>query len=704
MSTLAEELRQQKEKNDEKIKAYRLIDFQVDTIRADNNNFGVAYFSPNENTITSNYFLEKNNNEYAQSDVTLLHEQKHRDNSIAGMKVYAVSPQQSYKLNMHDEISATISELVYLRQKYIETKDINVFDSNGSFFKFYKDAVGKGEVNPLSNNQVDFDKDMALIANGTRDKWQKTYGKLYSNDHIQMTKYFADRDNKYAQFHDENYQRGKDIAYNIGGVDFGKYMNQDVEIPKNVKYDMVILEKNSKNACSLAKDLGVPEYDGSISLDEYKNLIIHQATLNNFLSNDPQYISGYVGSCQLAYNQVETEEEKANMQNELSFLGKEYKNFYDNLPPNIYQAASAVAETIEKEYKEQGKKIPKSNPQAYQQKLNELYSRNIDVNNLVHGIKYSGNVSLYEPLNTNLELDKISAEKFKNGGMSWKENAFRKYMGFCGIPQDKIDNMTNNLKKYNNKITQGALASLIGIGAPILGAGCWCVDKISGIGKGENKPLQNKPLHSINNEQPKYREWKDKDGQRVSEVMYRKLPDLTKDFIDKPSQNNQSLSTDNAMVKNNVQTNTNSTELQRKKLTRLIENLNKVNGDNKAVEVEPTVQSLSDRFGENAYNLALVAINQPFNYANLTGNSSIKTSRAAVADLVNIDDAQAQKILQYSSNQKSLNHVKVNSTSAADRLQELRGLAPLGTEKLIQQKVVNLDSTLLKKYQAGYGY
>ena len=303
-----------------------------------------------------------------------------------------------------------------------------------------------------------------------------------------------------------------------------------------------------------------------------------------------------------------------------------------------------------------------------------------------------------------MELDKISAEKFKNGEMSWKENAFRKYMGFCGIPQDKIDNMTNNLKKYNNKITQGALASLIGIGAPILGAGCWCVDKISGIGKGENKPLQNKPLHSINNEQPKYREWKDKDGQRVSEVMYRKLPDLTKDFIDKPSQNNQSLSTDNAMVKNNVQTNTNSTELQRKKLTRLIENLNKVNGDNKAVEVEPTVQSLSDRFGENAYNLALVAINQPFNYANLTGNSSIKTSRAAVADLVNIDDAQAQKILQYSSNQKSLNHVKVNSTSAADRLQELRGLAPLGTEKLIQQKVVNLDSTLLKKYQAGYGY
>ena len=70
----------------------RDIDFQVDTIpgRTD----AAAYMSPTYNTITSNYINgdSEDYNQYNQSDYTLLHEQKHRDNHNQGIFEYPVSP------------------------------------------------------------------------------------------------------------------------------------------------------------------------------------------------------------------------------------------------------------------------------------------------------------------------------------------------------------------------------------------------------------------------------------------------------------------------------------------------------------------------------------------------------------------------------------------------------------------------------------
>ena len=92
----------------------RDIDFQVDTLQQNNNTWAAAYFSPSKNTITTNYRVGRDNS-FNESDSTLLHEQKHRDNTASGFDVYAVSPEQAYKLNMHNEISATMAELIYLR-------------------------------------------------------------------------------------------------------------------------------------------------------------------------------------------------------------------------------------------------------------------------------------------------------------------------------------------------------------------------------------------------------------------------------------------------------------------------------------------------------------------------------------------------------------------------------------------------------------
>lgn len=85
----------------------RDIDFQVDTIPA---NRGVnGWFTPNKQSVTISY---KDGSTRMDS---LPHEQKHRDNYSAGMYEYAVSSEQAYKLNMHDEISANIASLIVLR-------------------------------------------------------------------------------------------------------------------------------------------------------------------------------------------------------------------------------------------------------------------------------------------------------------------------------------------------------------------------------------------------------------------------------------------------------------------------------------------------------------------------------------------------------------------------------------------------------------
>ena len=90
----------------------REVDFQVDTL-GNRTSIG-GYFSPDVNTLTINYVEgEDSFNLWSGSMALLMHEQKHRDNQAQGMYAYAISPEQAYKINMHDEISANMASLVY---------------------------------------------------------------------------------------------------------------------------------------------------------------------------------------------------------------------------------------------------------------------------------------------------------------------------------------------------------------------------------------------------------------------------------------------------------------------------------------------------------------------------------------------------------------------------------------------------------------
>ena len=173
----------------------REVDFQVDTLS--NETTTGAYFLSGDNTLTINYVEgEDSFNSWSGSMAVLMHEQKHRDNRSQGIYEYALSPEQAYKTEMNDEISANMASLVYLRDKYLKTGDISVFEEDGSRFRFYTDAIKRGEINPFSNKKEDFDKEMALIANGTRDMWMRDFSGTYVDYGVRNAKSYGETDGK----------------------------------------------------------------------------------------------------------------------------------------------------------------------------------------------------------------------------------------------------------------------------------------------------------------------------------------------------------------------------------------------------------------------------------------------------------------------------------------------------------------------------
>ncbi len=265
--SLADDLK--KQTNDFRTKK---IDYQVDTIAGYGNHSG-GFFSPITNTITMNYhdddvfmwLFEKNSH-----DCILYHEQKHRSNANKGFKSknISVSSEQYYKLCMADEISAKMAELVYLREEYIKTGDVNVFDRSHGF-SFYKEAVQQGEVNPLSSDPKDFEKDMSLIMNGTQKMWMDRWADRYFKNHIDMTENYLRYGKGNFKDNEAEYQKQLNIAYTIGGVNFKQYMKEDVKVPDDWRInDVDIIVKHMEK-------LEAFPFKDNMSFEQYNNLLQH---------------------------------------------------------------------------------------------------------------------------------------------------------------------------------------------------------------------------------------------------------------------------------------------------------------------------------------------------------------------------------------------------------------------------------------------
>lgn len=475
----------------------RNIDFQVDTVSVERANNTGAYQTHDTNSITSNF--KKGNsewNEWAQGDNVLIHEQKHRDNNNQGMYEYPVSPEQAYKLNMYDEISANMASLLLLRQKYLETGDISIFDKNEQGrFSFYKEAIERGEINPRSNTKEDFDKEMRLIANGTKDMWMQYFSTDYVKQNSSNAVSYGDMTGKYAQYYDQNYERGKKIALTIGGVDFTQYLDNDVEIPEagrkkieNLPYITNTNADDLKNLSNqeLTKKFNIPAYDGSMSLQQYQDYLQHY------------FMSESLNPAALQ-----------NIENDKSALETMKQAGTENIKANEALINLAVT-TAAQDYAKNGDKLPEANNEAYNNAVNKLYEVEIGEGKNARKINVRQNLNLDDKdFNDNLPITNLPEDV---------KNIVSENSSFWNRMKTKCNNLWNEVKnKFSDEDDE------------------FDYDEDDNENKWIESAQKNEPINIIRkNKTPVYRQWANEDGSRVSEVQHRELPDMTKDIIRKP--------------------------------------------------------------------------------------------------------------------------------------------------------------------------
>lgn len=619
----------------------RNIDFQVDTIPANRGINGV--FNTSANTVNISY---KDGSTKIDS---LPHEQKHRDNYAAGMYAYAVSPEQAYKLNMHDEISANMASLLVLRQKYIETGDLSVFDYNegDDRYAFYKQAIANGEIKPGSPYQEDFDKEMAFIVNGTRNMWENEFGNIYVEQNASYAK-LGDESGKYAEYYDENYQRGMKIAYTIGGVDFTKYMDRDAEIPEAGKTELKWLESEKLSNKDFAKEYGIPAYDGSMSLEQYQKLVQHKLAMDKFMENSifdtPQDYVDVLARQQKLYENPDWPY-RDGLKKMLDEHIKDYNTAYKSINQNLVAAA---VKSAAREYAEQGKELPPANDKAYNAAVDKIYTYQVDLNG--DNLRYKGAVSLRKTLCDEKMLNtKLPPEAEKVQNMSGWERTLYNYMTTVGISEDEASGRAAAMAQKNKVL--GGFATFVG--APVLGV--W--EKCKNMFSSDDEKVENKPINPVNKNAPKYRKWEDKDGSRVSEVQHVEILDLTAQAIRKPTtsyallaqaekQKQQQNGVAAAAKEKAVPVGENG-DIDKAKMVRIIEYMNKINGSGKTVDAATTVDALCEKYGDKAATLLLYAVNEPYKYAEYIGDKSIKTSRAALQHLCSLEGKQEEHAVQY---------------------------------------------------------
>ncbi len=634
----------------------REVDFQVDTLS--NKTTTGAYFLSGDNTLTINYVEgEDSFNSWSGSMAVLMHEQKHRDNRSQGIYEYALSPEQAYKTEMNDEISANMASLVYLRDKYLKTGDISVFEEDGSRFRFYTDAIKKGEINPFSNKKEDFDKEMALIANGTRDMWMRDFSGTYVDYGVRNAKSYGEKDGKHAAYYDQNYERARKIAYTIGGVDFTQYMDKDVEIPDAGKRKIMEGEK-------LAEELGLPKYDGKMSLLQYQNLLQHTLAVQDRLCGlkcrdkfpglDEGKTIGQWHTETAAYVYL-TEKKLMPSQQE------DYQTALDNVAKNDKALIDGVVNQVAREYAARGEKLPEGDDEAYNKAVDELYSGQVKFNQ--DDLKFEGKVNLRQAFNPKdelplKELPKEAAElQQKVEDMGWWKRGVKQYAHFFGETGE-----LSGLDKMPAALRYPVEALSVGVGAPVA-AGIrkckeWGSDAIDAVkGWFGNEADENKPVRPVDKDKkPEYREWSPEE--RVSDVQKKEVLNLMADVIRKPGergfpdevsarraasgQSAEAVSTQRKALKGDMQ----KAAQDKARMMKVIEGMNRINGARNSLDVNGTVDTLYGKFGDNAYDLLAKAVNEPYSFAQSVGDASITTSRAAIKALCEVDENNKAAIVK----------------------------------------------------------
>lgn len=229
----------------------RKIDYQVDTVFTYNP--VVAYFMKNKQSVTQNYYAHMDHNEIQEISL-LAHEQKHRDNSFFDLPNTPMSLDQHYKALCHNEISANIVELLQLRQMYIDAPNQQerdkIVDAMNVNFKFYANSLkstDNNRIDPLSMSPKDFDNEMKFISNHIQKSWMEKNAQIYDKTNkLVVEGVFYIHNYNTLKENNANYQKYLDTVYTIGGINFSKYIDKDIDCySTSIKEAQDLINKNA---------------------------------------------------------------------------------------------------------------------------------------------------------------------------------------------------------------------------------------------------------------------------------------------------------------------------------------------------------------------------------------------------------------------------------------------------------------------------
>ena len=163
---------------------------------------------------------------------TYRHEFQHYLNLIAGVQQAGQSYENKFVECCLDEISANIAQLKEQRKHYLENGgDLSYITSR---FKFYKQGIEDGVINPKDENLSDKEKE--FIANGVFDAWMKDKFNIYVKSNASRTIFILGKTNYNGIQPDE--ARHKNLIermFNIDGIDFSSYvLKRENEIKERI--------------------------------------------------------------------------------------------------------------------------------------------------------------------------------------------------------------------------------------------------------------------------------------------------------------------------------------------------------------------------------------------------------------------------------------------------------------------------------------
>lgn len=203
----------------------------------------VAYFTDTlyQSTSTLMYYVSdkiyrnyvEGNNSFRMQIPYFAHEDWHKHNCYSGFRYkYEYSPMEYYKLCMHDEITANLVAVLSMRYEYLSSKDKEavIAKYEKTYASFYFKAIKEGKINPESTNPADNEQEWKFLANETKNMWMKLYSEHYSPTTLKMMYAYIQR-NGICPSAPKNYKGVKKYMYQIGGVDFDKYIEADIDCP-----------------------------------------------------------------------------------------------------------------------------------------------------------------------------------------------------------------------------------------------------------------------------------------------------------------------------------------------------------------------------------------------------------------------------------------------------------------------------------------